>query len=206
MRVRHLRQRQKFAIKKVEFMQEQEKKNLVEKQEKQKAQMAQMQALEASQQKKHADMENKKRYRDFRTEQKAALQSGQKLSSAERSARLKEFTDRIAAEAKDAERALLERHKRMREEQQLTHAKFQRILQDDHDGIKQHLESQHAARLTKLRQDLARVEGVRRIQNAKELSAMWTVHFERVRQIKLKEHSILKELVLVHIKVSIKVQ
>ena len=178
-RIEALQQRHKLARKRMAHSHEVEKKNLAEKQHLQKQQLEQMQKLEGQQQRKQALYEEKKRMHDFKLEQKLASANAPKGASrsAQRKNEQQALGDFVSAEKETqltAYKALMDRHTRIRDEQALTHAKFQRILEEDHTMILKSQNKSQKQQMSKLQAELEAAAGTELLEQADELYALYS--------------------------------
>lgn len=97
-------------------------------------------------------------------------------------------------------RALHDRHTRIREEQALTHEKFQRILQEDHQMLLKHQQKTHKQAMSKLTHELEMAAATELLEQAEELTGMYTVYYNNVLQVMEEQETAAKELLLVQIK------
>jgi hypothetical protein len=201
-RLAALQARHEDAVKNREATHEIERKNLLEKQELQKAQLVSMQKLEIAQQKKQQVYEEKKRLHDFRLKQKlnSKTSGGKGKSSRSAQAEQEDFMHQERETQAQALRALLDRHERIRDEQRLTHEKFQRILVEDQQMLLQNLLKTQKAQLSKLKEDLDDAACKELLEQADELQTMYTAYYTNITQVMEEHEAAQKELLLVQIK------
>jgi serine/threonine protein kinase len=204
-RLAALAARHEEALKNRELTHEIERKNLLEKQELQKAQLVSMQKLEIAQQKKQQLFEEKKRLHDFRLKQKLDAKNAQSKGDSRKSGRAaqveqEDFMHQERETQAQALRALLDRHERIRDEQRLTHEKFQRILVEDQQMLAQNLVKTQKAQLAKLKEELDHTANKELLEAADELLSMYTAYYTNVTQAMEEHEAAQKELLLVQIK------
>jgi hypothetical protein len=204
-RIKYLLTRQDHAVKKARAMQEQEAKNLVEKQELQHTQLLVMQKIEVAQGKRLADLESKYRYKALKQRQKAEAAAAKSSSESKRlrqrrDSETRQFRAQESAAAAEAEKALTAQHTKIREEQARTHEKFRGILREDHETMLSHLQEQHEKAIAKMRGEAERVGRDTEIEQSRELMAMYTVYYNTVLQTLEEQHTMQKELALIQMK------
>ena len=94
----------------------------------------------------------------------------------------------------------MDRHERIREEQRLTHEKFQRILVEDQKMMIANLMKTQKAQKRKLQTELELAQYKELLQQAEELVGMYTVYYNNVLQVMEEHETAAKELLLVQIK------
>ena len=94
----------------------------------------------------------------------------------------------------------MDRHERIREEQRLTHEKFQRILVEDQKMMIANLNKTQKSQKKKLKSELEMAQYKELLQQAEELVGMYTVYYNNVLQVMEEHETAAKELLLVQIK------